>query len=214
MDIPGGWSGPHLHLLVLYGGLLMALSIPVFLGSVRSERVGNRVATFLVAQLQQRGHQPTLIDPVVYPLPLLDKMYKEYLPGQAPENLERIAQIIKIADAHVIVSGEYNHSIPPALSNILDHFLEEWFFRPSAIACYSPGSFGGVRAAMQLRMMLSELGMPSIPTILSFPKITDLLDSDGQPLSERPRKAASKFIDELEWYANALKAARAQGTPY
>ena len=50
-----------------------------------------------------------------------------------------------------IVSGEYNHGIPPGLKNLLDHFLEEYFFRPSAIVCYSAGQFGGVRAAMQLR---------------------------------------------------------------
>ena len=42
------------------------------------------------------------------------------------------------ADAIVVVSGEYNHSIPPALSNLLDHFLEEWFWKPSAIVCYPP----------------------------------------------------------------------------
>ena len=44
------------------------------------------------------------------------------------------------ADAFVVVSGEYNHSISPALSNLLDHFLEEYFWRPSAIVCYSAGA--------------------------------------------------------------------------
>ena len=76
-------------------------------------------------------------------------MYKEYEKGQAPEILERLATRIRAADAFIIVSGEYNHSIPPALSNLLDHFLEEYFWRPSAIVCYSAGAFGGVRAAMQ-----------------------------------------------------------------
>ena len=80
--------------------------------------------------------------------------------------LERLAGLIKAADGFIIVSGEYNHSIPPALSNLLDHFLEEYFWRPSAIVCYSAGPFGGVRAAMQLRAMLCELGTPSIPSLL------------------------------------------------
>src|SRR3954470_5506994 len=97
-------------------------------------------------------------------------MYKEYEPGHAPEALERLAGIIRPADGYLIVSGEYNHSIPPALSNLLDHFLEEYFFKPSAIVCYPVGSFGGVRAAMQLRAMLGELGMPSVPSLLPFPK--------------------------------------------
>ena len=81
----------------------------------------------------------------------------------------QLAGRIKAADAFIIVSGEYNHSIPPALSNLLDHFLEEYFWRPSAIVCYSGGSFGGVRAAVQLRAMLCELGTPSIPSLFRFP---------------------------------------------
>jgi NAD(P)H-dependent FMN reductase len=192
----------------------MPLSIPVILGTVRSQRVGPRVATFVVNRLKERGHSPILVDPTAFPLPLLDKMYKEYPAGQAPPVLERLAAIIKPADAYVIVSAEYNHSIPPALSNLLDHFLEEYFFRPSAIVCYSPGGFGGVRAAMQLRAMLCELGMPSISSLLPFPKVQDLLDENGVPQNDRVLKSADRFFSELEWYAEALKAQRAKGTPY
>jgi NAD(P)H-dependent FMN reductase len=192
----------------------MALNISVILGSVRRDRIGIRVARFAVAALQGRGHAVTLVDPLEYPLPLLDRMYKEYAPGQAPAVLERLAAIIKAADAYAIVSGEYNHSIPPALSNVLDHFLEEYFFKPSAILCYSAGAFGGVRAAMQLRAMVAEMGMSSIPSILPFPKAQQILDADGRPTGDRPGKSAARFFDELEWYANALKAAREGGTPY
>jgi NAD(P)H-dependent FMN reductase len=192
----------------------MSLNLPVILGSVRRDRIGIRVARFAVAALEERGHQVTPVDPLEYPLPLLDRMYKEYAPGQAPEVLERLANVIRPADAYVIVSGEYNHSVQPALSNLLDHFLEEYFFKPSAITCYSVGAFGGVRAAVQLRSMLSEMGMSSIPSILPFPKAQELLDEAGRPTGDRPGKAADRFFDELEWYANALKAARAGGTPY
>jgi NAD(P)H-dependent FMN reductase len=114
----------------------------------------------------------------------------------------------------VVVSGEYNHSIPPALSNTLDHFLEEFFWRPSGIVCYSAGQFGGVRAAMQLRAMLAELGTPSIPSLLPIPRIHKALSEEGQPAEEWFGKAAGKFLDELAWYAEALKAKRAGGTPY
>ena len=192
----------------------MPLNIPVFVGSVRRDRLGIRVARFAVAELTRRGHVAPLVDPMEYQLPLLDRMYKEYAPGAAPENLERLANVIRAADAHVIVSGEYNHSIPPALSNTLDHFLEEYFFRPSAIVCYSVGPFGGVRAAMQLRSMLAEMGMSSIPSLLPFPKAQDVLNEDGTPTGDRPGKSAARFFNELEWYAHALKAARANGTPY
>lgn len=192
----------------------MGLKIPVIVGSVRSDRIGIRVAHWTVRALKGRGHDVTLVDPIEHPLPLIDRMYKDYDAGTAPDVLEKLAGIIKPADAYVIVTGEYNHSVPPALSNLLDHFLEEYFFRPSAIVCYSAGSFGGVRAAMQLRAMLAEMGMSSIPSILPFPKAQDMLDEDGTPTSDRPGASGDRFLDELEWYANALQMARANGTPY
>jgi NAD(P)H-dependent FMN reductase len=191
------------------------LNVAVILGSVRSERMGLRVARYVVAKCAERGYVPTLVDPVEFRLPLIDKMYKEYSPGTAPGELERLATIIKAADAYVIVSAEYNHSIPPALSNLLDHFLEEYFFKPSAIVCYSAGAFGGVRAAMQLRAMLPEMGMPCIPSLLPFPKVHEVFDAEGKPTDPtRTGKATSKFLAELEWYALAMQTARAQGVPY
>src|SRR4029077_8299678 len=175
---------------------------------------GIKAARFIVNECTGRGHSATLIDPVEDRLPLLDRMYKEYAPGQAPEVLERLAGLIKAADAFIIVSGEYNHSIPPALSNLLDHFLEEYFWRPSAIVCYSAGGFGGVRAAMQLRAMLCELGTPSIPSLLPVPRVQDAFDDEGRPHDAAYHLRAGRFLDELEWYANALKIARQSGVPY
>ena len=163
----------------------MSLHFAVFYGSVRSQRQGIKHARFLNAQLAARGHQVSFVDPLEYRLPLLDKMHKEYPAGAAPDPLPKLAEIIRSADGFMIVSGEYNHSIPPALKNLLDHFLEEWFWRPSAIACYSAGAFGGVRAAMQLRATLAELGMPSIPSIHPMPNVQDQFDDDGKPLHYR-----------------------------
>lgn len=192
----------------------MSLTVPVILGSVRAERAGIRAARFLVAQLEARGHTAPLVDPAELKLPLLDRMYKEYPKGEAPEPLERLATLFRGADAFVVVSAEYNHSIPPALSNTLDHFLEEYFWRPSAICCYSAGQYGGVRAAMQLRAMLAELGTPSIPSLLPIPRIQKALSEAGEPVEDWLGRAAKKFLDELTWYAEALKAKRAGGTPY
>jgi NAD(P)H-dependent FMN reductase len=192
----------------------MPLEVVIFYGSVRQARQGIRAAKFMESACRGRGHRVSLIDPAVDRLPLLDRMYKEFEPGQAPEVLEKLAGLIKSADAFIIVSGEYNHSIPPALSNLLDHFLEEYFWRPSAIVCYSAGAFGGVRAAMQLRAMLCELGTPSIPSLFPLPKVQAAFDEEGRPLDSDLERRAGRFLDELEWYANALKAARGSGVPY
>ncbi|GJE26217.1 NADPH-dependent FMN reductase [Methylobacterium organophilum] len=192
----------------------MSLVIPVLLGSVRTDRIGIRAARFLVARLEARGIEAPLVDPAERKLPLLDRMYKEYPKGEAPQALQDLAALYTRADAFLIVSAEYNHSIPPALSNLLDHFLEEYFWRPSGICCYSAGQFGGVRAAMQLRAMLAELGCPSISSLLPIPRLHKAVNEAGEPAEEWLTKSANRFLDELVWYAEALKARRAQGTPY
>ena len=192
----------------------MGLKVVVLLGSVRSDRQGIKAARFVERGLIARGHDVTLVDPVQLRLPLLDRMYKEYPKGTAPEPLDMLAALYRSADAFVVISGEYNHSIPPALSNLLDYFLEEYFWRPSAIVCYSAGAFGGVRAAMQLRAMLSELGMPSISSLFPIPRIQHALDSEGTAGDARLHTSFERFASELEWYASALRDARARGVPY
>ncbi|UDL93863.1 NAD(P)H-dependent oxidoreductase [Lichenihabitans sp. PAMC28606] len=190
------------------------LTIPVLLGSVRRDRQGIKAARLLMSELTKRGHEAVLVDPLELQLPLLDRMYKEHPKGEAPDDLERLATLYRRADGLMIVSAEYNHGIPPALKNLLDYFLEEYFWRPSGIVCYSAGQFGGVRAAMQLRMVLSELGMPSIPSLMPIPKIGQALADDGTPSDERTLTSLDRFLDEFEWYAAALKRQKLQGTPY
>ena len=192
----------------------MGLKIAVLVGSVRSARQGIKAATFVERALGARGHDVTLVDPVALQLPLLDRMYKEHPKGEAPAVLEGLASLYRAADAFVLVSAEYNHSIPPALSNLLDYFIEEYLWRPSAIVCYSAGAFGGVRAAMQLRAMLCELGMPSIPSLLPIPKIQSAFDDEGRAVDPALERRFARFASELEWYAEALRDRRARGVPY
>ncbi len=190
----------------------MSLNVTILYGSVRADRQGIRAVRFIDRQFRVRGHKTDVVDTLEYRLPLLDRMYKEY-DGDAPEVLERLAQIYRASDGFVVVSGEYNHGIPPALKNLLDHFLEEYFYRPSGIVCYSAGRFGGVRAAMQLRMTLAELGTPSIPTIFAVPHVQDVFAEDGMPTDPAFERHVKGFLDEFEWYANALKSARTPSMP-
>jgi NAD(P)H-dependent FMN reductase len=189
------------------------LSIPVIYGSVRPGRQGIKAARYIVHALEARNHKPVLVDPLAHRLPLLDRMYKEYPRGEAPAVLEELAALFRAADGFMIVSGEYNHSIPPALSNLMDYFLEEYFWRPAGIVCYSNGQFGGVRAAIQLRAMLAEMGMVTIPTLQPFPRVQDAFDDNGVPTEPRTELFTKSFFEEFEWYANALGAARAKGVP-
>lgn len=191
-----------------------SMSFAVLLGSVRHARMGIRAARLIMRALESRGYAATLVDPLELQLPLLDRMYKEYATDSAPAVLENLATLYRRVDGFLIVSGEYNHGIPPAMKNLLDHFLEEYFWRPSGIVCYSAGQFGGVRAAVALRATLAELGMPSIPSECAIPRIATALDEDGQAQNEHVTHTLDRFLDEFLWYARALKRERLDGTPY
>ncbi|MGM0612104.1 MAG: NADPH-dependent FMN reductase [Bacteroidota bacterium] len=192
----------------------MTTKIALIYGSVRKDRQGIRAAMYLKRKLQERYIHVDLIDPLEYPLPLLDKMYKEFEAEKAPESMEKLSKIFDRADGFLIVSGEYNHSIPPALKNILDHFQSEYTFKPSAIAGYSAGIFGGMRVAMHLRAVLGELGMPAISSILPIPQISSSLDEKGTPQNKYIDPSTNRFLDEFQWYIEALKTQRAKGTPF
>lgn len=192
----------------------MSLKIAVIYGSVRKNRQGIKAARFVVKKLEERKHEVTLIDPLEYKLPLLEKMYKEYEKGKAPKILEKLRKILKDADAYVIVSAEYNHSVPAALKNIVDHFMEEYFFKPGLIVCYSAGPFGGSRVSLSWRAILPEVGIISVPSTFLVPKVQNSFDEKGNPLDESYNERIKKPLDELEWYANALKVARGKKTPY
>lgn len=186
----------------------------VIYGSVRTERKGIAAARFALEQFRARGHEVVLFDPKELELPLLDKMYKEYPANTAPQPLERMAKDIHGADGFVLVTGEYNHAIPPALCNLLDYFLESWYWRPSAIISYSGGSFGGVRAVEHLRCMVAELGMTAIPSSLPVPNIGRAFDEQGAPTDPKMNARFERFAKEFEWYCEALARQRSQGTPY
>src|SRR3954447_13257787 len=183
----------------------MTLRFAVLFGSMRRDRAGIRAARFILEQLRRRGHEPTLVDALECQLPLLDRMYKEFPKGEAPAVMERLATLYREVDGFVIVAGEYNHGIQPGLKNLLDHFLEEYFWRPSAIVCYSAGQYGGVRAAMQLRMTPAELRFPRIRSLLPIPRIGQTLDDDGQPTAAWGGHGTDRFWAEFLWYARALR---------
>ncbi len=188
----------------------LSLNTVVIYGSVRRGRQGIKAARFVVRTLEERGHAVTLVDSLEHPLPLLDLMYKEYEKGTAPKAMETVAKILNTADGFIIVSAEYNHSIPAALKNLLDHFQSEYLYKPSAIVTYSAGPFGGVRALINLRAILAELGTPSIPSAFPVSEVQNAFDDDGKPLDRAYDERIVKFLDEYEWYANALKHARSQ----
>ena len=190
--------------------------ILVLYGSYRSERMGIRLADFVVNSLRARGESPELIDAKVVGLPLLDRMYKEYAKGAAPAAMEALAAKIRGADAFIFVVGEYNWGMQPGLKNLTDHFLEEWFWRPAAIVSYSAGRLSGARAATAWHGTLSEMGMVVVSSTVSVGPIAHALSADGQPIGEAGQalaRALPRFADDLMWWVEAAKAQRERKRP-
>ena len=91
----------------------MSFRILVLYGSYRSDRMGIRLAQFVIGRLIGRGCEVELIDAKAINLPIIDRMYKEHPKGQAPVVLERLAEKIRGADGFVFISGEYNWGVQP-----------------------------------------------------------------------------------------------------
>jgi NAD(P)H-dependent FMN reductase len=186
--------------------------IALIVGSVRQERQGIKVARWMEEKLKNRNHIVFFIDPLELNLPLLDKMYKEMT--DPSEKMKSLQSKINDAEGYLAVTPEYNVGTSGAMKNTLDYFLEEYFFKPSAIVSYSPGMFGGINAAQQLRLIFAELGAPSISSSFSIPRLHKVFNEDGKLIDEAYDKRVLKFLVEFEWYIEAFKNQRAKGTPY
>jgi NAD(P)H-dependent FMN reductase len=190
--------------------------ILVFYGSYRSDRTGIRHAQYVVERLRRRGDDVELIDAKAINLPIIDRMYKEYPKGEAPEALERLVGKIRTADGFVFVTGEYNWGVQPGLKNLTDHFLEEWFWRPAAIVSYSAGRLSGARAATAWHGTLSEMGMIVVSSTIAVGPIGQTLSAEGEPINEGGQaleQSFPRFADDLMWWVEAAKAQRARKAP-
>jgi NAD(P)H-dependent FMN reductase len=187
----------------------MPLNILVFYGSYRRDRMGIRLADYIVNGFAKLGHAPALIDAKAIDLPMLDRRHRDYAPGEAPENMARLADRIRAADAFVFVAGEYNWGMQPGLKNLTDHYLEEWARRPAAIASYSGGRLGGARSNSMWHPTLTEMGLVVVPATLTVATIDKTLDENAQPLGDGGaalERGFQGFADTLVWWAKAAKA--------
>ncbi|TKD50093.1 NADPH-dependent FMN reductase [Sphingomonas baiyangensis] len=188
----------------------------VFYGSYRRDRQGIRLARYLVERFGERGDHVELVDAQAVGLPMLDRMFKEYAEDDAPRAMADLAAKIVAADGFVFVTGEYNWGVQPGLKNLTDHFLEEWFWRPAAIASYSAGRLGGARANSQWHAILSEMGMAVVSSTLTVGQIGQALDADAQPTGEGGAaldKAFPRFASDLSWWAEAAREQRRRQAP-
>lgn len=192
----------------------------IFLGTVRNSepphppRLGVRVARACEAHLISSGTiTAKMIDPLEIDLAREFKPHFSYRTGHAPKPLQSLSEAIQQADGYVMISPEYNHSMSPALMDLLNHFGSSLFsYKPSAIVTYSAGQWGGARAAIGMRPFLSELGCLPVSAMIHIPHAQDVLDEGGHYRDTADHVAWEKYLDrtfaQLLWWAKAAKEGR------
>ncbi|MDK9764060.1 NAD(P)H-dependent oxidoreductase [Vibrio sp. D420a] len=193
----------------------------VFLGSVREStppkpaRVGERVSQACLKLLNKTypEHTVEIIDPLDYELGPIFKPEFSYRRSQVPASLSELAEKIKQADGYVMVTPEYNHSMSPALANILNHFGSSLFsYKPSAIVTYSAGQWGGARAAVSMRTFLSELGCLPVSAMIHLPRAQQVFNEEGSvaDVSEQDQwdEYMNRTLHQLVWWAEGAAQQR------
>ena len=181
------------------------LTIAVIVGSTRPQRRGESVATWLLGQLWQRSDLSVdLID-------LADLELPAVLPAGDDEVARALRARIDAADAFIVVTPEYNHGYPASLKQAIDIPYREWNAKPVAFVSYG-GMSGGIRAVEQLRQVFAEVHTVTIRDNVAFPGTK--IDDEGNPADpERMSASAKVMLDQLAWWASALRTAR-HNSPY
>ncbi|GHE87245.1 NADPH-dependent FMN reductase [Thalassotalea profundi] len=199
----------------------------VFLGTVRDSspprpaRLGLRVSKACIECLTSRytDHEIELIDALEYPLESIFKPHFAYPKSKAPTTLNELADKIESADGFIMISPEYNHSMSPALANLLNHFGSSLFsYKPSAIVTYSAGQWGGMRAAVGMRTFLSELGCLPVSAMIHVPKAQEVLTEEGKMQEGEDQTAWFNYLgrafNQLIWWAEASSQHKANINPH
>ena len=199
----------------------------VFLGTVREStppepaRLGVRVAEACLDCLKGRyeEHEVELIDALNYPLETIFKPHFAYPTNKAPSDLNELAQKIEASDGFIMISPEYNHSMSPALANLLNHFGSSLFsYKPSAIVTYSAGQWGGMRAAVGMRTFLSELGCLPVSAMVHVPKAQEIFAANGSLESVEVQSSwfdyFGRTFNQLIWWAQAAREHRTRVDPH
>ncbi|MGW1173057.1 NADPH-dependent FMN reductase [Kitasatospora sp. NPDC002543] len=187
--------------------------VAVLVGSTRAGRFGPVVADWLIRHLDARGGTAVdRIDLVETPLPVVFPSFGGELPPGDAELLAAVSPRLEAADAFVIVVPEYNHSFPASLKNAIDWHNQQWHGKPVAFVSYG-GRSGGLRAVEQLRVVMAELNAATIRNTVSFHGAAQCFDAEGGALDPAADAAAKAMLDQLDWWARALREAR-QARPF
>jgi NAD(P)H-dependent FMN reductase len=166
--------------------------LEVIVASVREGRFGPTVARWFVGRAEPR-----------------DDLRADVLDLAAAPDGRSFPSRIDAADAFVVVTPEYNHGYPGPLKTAIDSAGSEWHAKPVGFVSYG-GLSGGLRAVEQLRVVFAELHAVTVRETVSFHGARARFDERGQPRdADAVNAAAAALLDQLAWWARALREARA-----
>lgn len=181
------------------------VKIAIIIGSTRIRRFAEHPAKWFAEIARQRDDMEIeVIDLLDYPMHFFGE---QRATTAESETAERWKNKLREFDGYVFTVAEYNHGPTAVLKNAID--LGEFVQKPVAFVGY--GSVGGARAVENLRLVFVEMGAASVKTgiHISFPEYLSVVKGE-KTLSDYAHlgEAAKNQLDQLSWWANALKAAR------
>ena len=186
-------STPHIHIV---------------LGSTREGRLGEPVTRWFASIAEQRDDLTCeVVDLRDWDLPFLATPVPPAMAPPTDPLTRRWGAKVEEADGYVLVTPEYNHGYPAALKNALDHVFHPWRRKPVSFVGYG-GPAGGVRAVEQLRQVVVELEMVPLRHQVTIARAYMAFDEDGSLRDPWHDRDATRLLDELAWWAQALQTAR------
>jgi len=184
------------------------VNVTVVVGSTRDGRLAPTVARWFMGQLAQRQ------DIVADVVDVADSPMPNSLADTDPA-VRALRPRLRRADAFVLIVPEYNRSVPGPLKTLIDCYNPEWEAKPVGFVSYGLSMAGGVRAVEHLRQIFAEFHSVGMKDIVTFPRILDQFDENGNfPVDQAGAAAAAKLmLDQLVWWALALREAKAR-RPY
>lgn len=183
------------------------IKLALIYGSDRENRFCDTVANWAINQIGKTDEFDLMtIDPAKMDL-------SRQIGKESNADLSDFRKRIKEAEAFMIVVPEYNHGYPSSLKFLIDAEYEGWRTKPVSFVSYG-GISGGIRAVEQLRQVFCELHAMTVRDSVHLPNAWSQFDKDGNLTNRQvPEKMFSNTIRQLEWWANALRAAR-KSEPY
>jgi NAD(P)H-dependent FMN reductase len=186
------------------------LKIKVVLGSVRQERNADKVWVWLEKQLAEFGKfDIELLDLKQINLPLFNESSSpaQGLPHETEAARNWSAKMAE-ADGYIIVTPEYDHTLPGALRNAFDYLANEWNKKAVGIVSYGAAG-GGARASEAMKASLTYMETVVLPVEVNIPNIWAAFDGNGD-LPDNYSITAQKMFASLEWWSQLLNEARAK----